>query len=108
MYPSIAFSPQAHLAMDVDAVTTVIPLVHGEYLPPGPNKAVILDGALSETVLYEERVNNELRGCTRGHEGLARNHAALCPVARFYTASDHTEITENLDYLYAQQPIGVR
>ncbi|MUG45532.1 hypothetical protein [Paenibacillus woosongensis] len=100
MYPAQANSPGTELGTAIDAIQDTIEVVDGSVLPDAPNLLTIGTDESAETILYNEKVGNELTGVTRGFQGTAQSWQAGTKVARYMTAYDYDTARENIEGLY--------
>ncbi len=112
MYPGAEFSPDAHLTQSVGVGDTEIHLTTTMWVPDPPNIAVINDATSPEVVLYTTKTDTVLGGLVRGLSvngpvGLAHAHDAGIAVYCGDTAYARGAEIENIQYLFAQQVIGI-
>lgn len=99
MFKAIANSPITHLAENITATQTIIPILDVSKLPPPPNICTIGFEEKSETIMYNNVNGNSLEGVTRAIEGVAQQWPKGTEIARFYTAYDHNAFIDNLKSL---------
>lgn len=108
MYRPMPLSPHTWLSAAVDSTATTFNVYDTNVFPDPPFYAVILDGARTETVRVMQLAPGVLSGIVRGVEGTATSHAVDTPLARNFTAADHNDIIDNVEYLFASHVIGVQ
>lgn len=98
MYKAVVNSIRTELAQDIDAIQTTISVLNASALQD-TKLAVIGSGEIAETIRYESIVDNELIGCERGFQGVAKPWDLGTKVARNFTAYDHDTTVENINKL---------
>lgn len=103
MYKGKTNSPTTQLSEAINSIDTVIKVSNPNVFPEGPNIATIGTDSDAETILYATKTSEGLSGVTRGLEGTAKNWGVGELIARNFTAKDHNDLIENVEYLAENQ-----
>jgi hypothetical protein len=103
MYKGIAYSPNATIVNTIGPTDTVIEVTDIDAFPDAPNIAVIGTDENAETILYATKVNNNLSGCTRGLEGMAKEWQKDEIISRNFTNYDYERLIQNILKLYDEK-----
>ena len=96
MYQGITNSPNTYLDGDINSTQTTISVVDSSKLPSAPNQATIGTGEDAETITYAGKSSNDLTGCVRGFEGIAKSWSSNTSIGRYFTNYDYSTIVANL------------
>jgi len=97
MFPGIVNSPVTQLSNDITNSQTTISITDPSKLPSAPNEATIGTGEDTETITYTDISGNDLTGCVRGFEGIAKGWSSGTSIGRNFTNYDYSSLVSNID-----------
>lgn len=96
MYKGIAFSPFTSLSRTVGTSDTIIYVEDEAVFPDAPNIATIGSDEQSETIIYSNKAEGQLSGCTRAVEGTAKEWQTGEIIGRNFTNKDYDTLISNI------------
>jgi len=91
MYPGIVNSPSTTLSQ------TTITVIDPSKFPSAPNEATIGTGEDAETITYTGISGNDITGCIRGFEGIAKAWSNGTSIGRNFTNYDYSSLVSNIN-----------
>ncbi len=99
MYAGMINSPATELAEAIDDTQTTAVVINGAKLPAAPNICMFGTDENCETVLYAEKVGNNLGSITRAFQGNAKSWEAGTQVSRRFAEKDYASMKANIETL---------